>query len=81
MNPSLQFTSKDTEKLVELLNTVALQAKFKDLDVKEIIRIYGLLNWAQKDLLIKIESNIIEVKSIRKLEEEKPAKKAKAKAG
>lgn len=81
MNPALQFTSKDVEKLVELLNTVALQAKFKDLDVKDIIKIYGLLNWAQKDLLIKIESNIIEIKSIRKLEEDKPAKKAKAKAG
>jgi len=81
MNPALQFTSKDVEKLVDLLNTVALQAKFKDLEVKDIIKVYGLLNWAQKDLLVKIESNIIEIKSIRKLEEDKPAKKAKAKAG
>jgi len=77
----MTFTEKDTANLVEFLNMVAQRAKFEDLKVKEVIRLYGLLSWAQKDLLNKIESNILEIKEVRQMvkEEEKPAVKKASK--
>jgi glutaredoxin-related protein len=77
----MTFTEKDTANLVEFLNMVAQRAKFEDLKVKEVIRLYGLLSWAQKDLLNKIESNILEIKEVRQMvkEEEKPATKKASK--
>lgn len=78
----LSFTDKDKEKLIELLNTVAEKSTFDGLKIKDVIRIYGLLSWAQKDLLSKIDANILEVQAVKKLvEEEKPAKPKKAKVG
>lgn len=54
------FKDKDKENLVRLLNFIADKAKFK-IGVKEAIEFYGLLSWAQKELLQKIDANIAEV--------------------
>ena len=64
------FNEKDAEKLVGLLNFIAKNAKFKDLDVSQVIEFFRLLNWAQTDLLPKVEANIFQVENI------KPMKKA-----
>lgn len=69
-----KFTSKDTERLVELLNFVATKAKFSELDVKAVLQFTKLLNWAQTDLLPKIESHKFEVVALHE-----PKKKPKAK--
>ena len=59
-----KFTSKDVEKMVELLNFVATNAKFNNLDVKAVLQFTKLLNWAQTDLLPKIESHKFEVQEV-----------------
>ena len=61
-----KFTSRDTENLVQLLNFVATNAKFSGLDVKSIIQFTKLLNWAQTDLLPKIESHKFKVEALHK---------------
>lgn len=66
-----KFTAKDVEKLVELLNFVATKAEFSKLDVKAILQFTRLLNWAQTDLLPKIESHKLEVIALHE-----PKKKA-----
>lgn len=59
------FNEKDTEKLVSLLNFIATNAEFNRLKVQDIITFNRLLNWAQVELLPKMESNIFEVKEIK----------------
>lgn len=66
----LQFNEKDSEKVVEFLNFIATKATFDKLSIKEIIQFYGLLSFCQRDLLKKIEANILEVKSLKQLEKE-----------
>lgn len=61
------WSDKDKEKIVELLNFIAVKAKF-EMDVKECIKFYGLLNWAQQELIRKIDMSILEVKAIREPE-------------
>lgn len=59
-----KFTSRDVENLVQLLNFVATNAKFSNLDVKSILQFTRLLNWAQTDLLPKIETHKFEVDAL-----------------
>lgn len=61
------FTEKDTEKVVEFLNFVATKASFSGLKVSDVVQFYGLLAYCQKELLKKIEDNILEVKQLREL--------------
>lgn len=68
------FTEKDSDNLVKLLNLIASNARF-DLDVKEIIQMYGLLAWSQQELKSKINGNILEIKNIVNPESPKPKKK------
>jgi hypothetical protein len=75
-----QFTDKDLEKYAEFLNIVATNAVFKDLAIKDIIKVYGFLVFMQKDLYNKIEQNILEVKKFvppPTPPEEAPVKKSK----
>lgn len=66
-----KFTDKDVERLTSFLNFVAKKGKF-ELDVKEVIDFYGLLAWAQKDLIKKMKDNILEV-----IDVVEPTKKSK----
>ena len=58
------FTDKDKENLIRLLNLVAQKASFT-VEVKEMIEFVKLLNWAQVDLLPKIESKTFEVTDVK----------------
>lgn len=69
------FTSKDVENLVKLLNSVAKTATFK-LSTDEAINYVKLLNWAQVELLPKVEAHILEIKALHEAPE---APKSKAK--
>ena len=71
------FTEADQQRVVEFLNFLSAKATFNNLSLKETIQFYGLLSFFQKDLLKKIEANILEVKAVREL---KPEKKTKGKS-
>lgn len=51
----------DKQKLVEFVNFIAEKGKFDNMNVKEVIKFYGLLSFIQKELLPKIEDNIFEI--------------------
>ncbi len=70
------FEEKDKERLVEFLNFVAKNAKF-EMQVPDIIKFYGLLNWAQQALLKKVNDNILEVKAIHEPEPKPEPRKAR----
>lgn len=61
----MNFTESDVEKMTRLLNMVAAKASFQ-LNTSEIIQYFGLLSWAQKELLPKLEANIFEIKEVKK---------------
>jgi hypothetical protein len=71
-----QWTQEDVAKLVSFLNMVGTHARL-DLNVSEIIKFYGLLNWCQTSLKKRIEDNIFEITNVT--QPEKPYKPAKAK--
>ena len=73
------FTEDDVKRCSELLNLVAQKAEFK-LDVAGVIEFFKLLQWSQKDLLPKLEANILEVKSFKTEEELKGEPKSNKKA-
>jgi len=55
------FNENDKKKLIEFLNLIAEKADFSNLKIADIIKIYGSLSYVQKEILPKIESNILEV--------------------
>lgn len=59
------FTDKDTEKFVALLNFIATHAEFHKLTVQKCLEFTRLLNWAQTDLLPKIDAHKFEVLSVK----------------
>lgn len=59
------FSDKDVEKLVSLLNFIATNAVFNNLKVKDVIAFQRMLNWAQTDLLPKVEANIFEIQEVK----------------
>ena len=61
------FSEKDAEKLVGLLNFIGTNAKFKELDVKQVIEFYRILNWAQTELLPKVQANIFEIQEVKQM--------------
>lgn len=69
----MKFTERDKENALKFLNKVAERAKFDGLQVKEIIDIFGLLAWAQKELIAKIEANILEIVAVHEAPESGPA--------
>lgn len=69
------FKDKDAENLAKLLNIVAEKADF-NLKVKEVIELYGLLAWAQQDLMKKIKEHVLEVRAVH--EPEKKTRTGKA---
>lgn len=63
------FKEKDLENLTKLLNFIAEKAEFK-VNVKETISFYGLMAWAQQELMKKIKDNILEIKKVHEPVEE-----------
>jgi hypothetical protein len=55
-----KFKEEDKEKVIEFLNLVAKHAKF-NMDTAEIINYFKLLSFMQKELLPKINANILEI--------------------
>lgn len=71
------FTEEDKEKVVKFLNAVAKHARY-DVDTNELIELFGLLSYMQRNIIAKIDANILEVKNvIPPKEPEKKAKKGK----
>jgi hypothetical protein len=69
-----KFTEEDKKKIVDFLNLVADKATF-ELTTNEVIKYYGLLSYMQRELIPKVNDNILEV--IKVIEpKKKPAKKA-----
>jgi len=64
------FKEEDKEKVIKFLNLVALKAKFT-MDTKEIIEYFNLLSYMQKDLLPKMDSNIMEITKVTEPEQDK----------
>lgn len=60
---NLSFTEEDKQKLVEFLNMNAKHAKF-ELNTNELIQYFKLLSHMQKQILPKVEANILEVKRV-----------------
>lgn len=57
------FKERDKDNLVDLLNFLGTKARF-DLTTQEVIKFFGLLAWAQKELVPKIDQHILEVKRV-----------------
>ena len=68
------FKDEDKQKVVEFLNLIAAKAKFSDVSVQDNIRLYGLLSYMQKELLPKIEANILEIVAVHEAEESQESK-------
>jgi len=73
-----KFTEEDKQKIIDFLNFISKNGRF-DLDVPEVIKLYGMLNHMQTKILPKVEANILEVIAVR--EDKKAPKKAASKAG
>lgn len=69
------FTDKDTEKMVSFLNFVATYAEFSKLNVNKVLEFTRLLNWAQTDLLPKMDAHKFEVLSVKQAEPTNSKKK------
>lgn len=71
------FSENDKINIIKLLNIVAKHASF-NMNTQEIIEYHKLLNYAQMELLPKVEAHILEVKKLHKpVENKKPSKAAK----
>lgn len=65
-----KFNQSDKEKLVDFLNMVANKAQF-DMNTSDIIKYYHLLAYIQKELLPKVEENILEVTKVIESKEDR----------
>lgn len=61
------FTDKDKDRVVDFLNFVSNHATF-DIKTPEIIKYFQLLSFMQKELLPKINNHVLEIKSIKEVE-------------
>ena len=71
------FSEKDLENITKLLNFIAKNAEFT-MNTAQVIEYFGLMAWAQKELVMKIKENILEVKAIHEPvpEPKKPARRS-----
>lgn len=58
-----KFTEEDLDKAKKLVLITAQEASYTG-KLQEMGALIGLVNWAQKELLRKIEANIMEVKKV-----------------
>ena len=66
-----KFTEQDKQQVVEFLNFIATRATFPNWTTNDTIKHFKLLSYMQQTLLPKIDANILEVVSVRKLDETK----------
>lgn len=66
----MNITEQDIANAAKLLNFVATKAEFK-LNTAEVISYYHLLNWAQTQLIPKLEANVFEIKQVKAPKEKK----------
>ena len=59
----LSFTEEDKQKMVNFLNMIAKHAEFK-MNTGELIEYFRLLSSMQRDILPKIDANILEIKRV-----------------
>lgn len=67
----LFFNEEDKQKLIEFMNMIAKNAKFK-FKTEDVISYFKLLAHMQQKILPKIDANILEVKRV--IEAKEPAK-------
>jgi hypothetical protein len=72
MNPKVNFTDEDKEKLVKFLNHVAKHATFKH-KTDEALDDVRLLTFMQQVLLLKVNGHILEIKRVVEAEKEAAA--------
>lgn len=77
MNKPGTFTEEDKDKVVEFLNFIAKNAKFKEVDTAFVIEYFRLLNYMQTNILPKINDNILELKKVVETTSEKLKTKKK----
>jgi len=66
-----KFTKEDKEKLIEFINFLATKCKLDGITISDNIKFYGLLSFVQKELIPKIENNILEVVKVVESEDNK----------
>lgn len=70
MDGKLKFTDKDKAQVVEFLNFIATEARFKPnsdgVDTAFIIKYFKLLSFMQQTILPKIDANILEIIKVHK---------------
>lgn len=64
------FNEEDKKKVIEFLNTVAKHAKF-EMNTEQVIAYFKLISHMQQVILPKIDANILEVKRVVEVKEEK----------
>lgn len=64
-----KFTEEDLDKAKKLVLIAAQEATYSG-KLQEMGALIGLVNWAQKELLRKIEANIMEVKKVTQTKKE-----------
>ena len=57
------FNDDDKKRVIDFLNFVAKKASFK-MNTQEAIDYYKMLSFMQQTLLVKIDSNILEIKKV-----------------
>ena len=77
----MKMKEKDKENLVKLLNMIADKAEFNGMRVKDIIETFSLLAWAQKELVPKIDANILEVVAVHEAAQSESEVVADVKSG
>lgn len=65
----MNFTEDDKQKVIEFMNMIAKNAKFK-FKTEDVINYFKLIAHMQQKILPKIEANILEVKRIIEAKEQ-----------
>ena len=70
------FRQRDRDNIVALLNFIHTHARYS-LTTAQVIELFGLLSWAQKELIPRIDANIMELIARHPPPPEKQAKSRK----
>lgn len=60
-----KFQESDKDKVIDFLNFISNNAEFK-LNTNECIKYFNMLAYMQKELLPKINDNILEIEKVTK---------------
>jgi len=68
MNTNRSFSDEDVRKLNQLMSVLIAKAQFT-LALNDFVDVFNQVEWVKKDLIPRINSHILEVKSIRQVNE------------